>query len=177
MSPKRVGFLVFDGMMALDLFGPIDAFMTANALGASNGESRYDLTTIGLSRKPVTTESGVRLLPARDIRNAPALDTLIIPGGEGLRRPKVDRQISAWLRRQAAKTRRMVSVCTGVHALASAGLLDGCEVATHWRFAAQIARRFPKTSRQSERDFCEGRFFLHLGRRDCRNRSFTCVDR
>src|SRR5207247_8850409 len=39
--------------------------------------------------------------------------------------------------------RRIASVCTGIYALAPTGLLDGRKVTTHWRFASDVARRFP----------------------------------
>jgi transcriptional regulator GlxA family with amidase domain len=35
-------------------------------------------------------------------------------------------------------------VCTGIYGLAPSGLLDGRRVTTHWRFAADVALRFPK---------------------------------
>ncbi len=38
MANKRVGFLGYDGVMALDLAGPIDAFTTA-AIEDSDGPS------------------------------------------------------------------------------------------------------------------------------------------
>ena len=34
--------------------------------------------------------------------------------------------------------------CTGIYGLAATGLLDGRRVTTHWRFAADVAKRFPK---------------------------------
>src|SRR5437870_5843681 len=40
--------------------------------------------------------------------------------------------------------RRIAAICTGIYGLASTGLLDGREVTTHWRFANDVARRFPK---------------------------------
>src|SRR5207342_2382756 len=35
------------------------------------------------------------------------------------------------------------SVCTGIYGVAPTGLLDGRRVTTHWRFARDLARRFP----------------------------------
>src|SRR4029450_8429956 len=67
-----------------------------------------------------------------------------IPGGRGLRRPEVNRAVAMWLKTRARQTRRIVSVCTGIYGLAASGLLDGRRVTTHWRFAADAARRFPQ---------------------------------
>src|SRR5262245_42494217 len=94
MKRRRIGFLGFDGVMALDLVGPIDAFTTA-AVDESNGQpsSCYEVVIIGLSDKPFVSESEVVFKPHKTLRNAPALDTLIIPGGKGVRRPPSSRLI------------------------------------------------------------------------------------
>ena len=42
--------------------------------------------------------------------------------------------------------RRAGSICTGAFLLARAGLLDGRRVATHWAFAAELAKRYPKVN-------------------------------
>ncbi|MFC8513856.1 DJ-1/PfpI family protein [Streptomyces sp. NPDC057257] len=39
---------------------------------------------------------------------------------------------------------RMASICTGAFALASAGLLDGRQATTHWRYTDDLARLHPK---------------------------------
>ena len=44
---------------------------------------------------------------------------------------------------------RLVSICSGVFLLAAAGLLDGGEAATHWRYAERLAAPAPATSRST----------------------------
>ena len=145
MKPLRVGFLGFDGVMALDLVGPIDAFTTAG-VDEGDGEAGafYETVIIGLTRKPFRSESGIVFRPDRAIANAPSIDTLIIPGGVGLRRPDTLPKVSDWLRGRAQKIRRIATVCTGSYALAASGLLNGQRVTTHWRHAADLANRFPE---------------------------------
>ncbi len=144
-KPLRIGLLGFEGLMALDLVGPIDAFTSAVA-EEPDGQlaSCYEIVIIGLTSRPFTSESGVVFKPHKTIRNAPPLDTLIIPGGRGLRVPETQKRAAEWIISQAAKTRRMAAVCTGTFGLAATGLLDGRKVTTHWRHAQDLARRFPQ---------------------------------
>jgi len=161
---KRIGFVIFDGLTALDLVGPFDTFAVANELASSRKNARaYDLVTVGLRRNAVVAESGMRFHPDTTILKAPALDTLVIPGGEGLRRADVASKISDWLQQRAPNTRRLVSICTGIYGLAYAGLLDDRRVST------QLALRFPnhtrvsKTQSRARRSLREGRSVLYFG--------------
>ena len=43
----------------------------------------------------------------------------------------------------ARRPRRIAAVCTGVFGLAASGLLEGRRVTTHWRYARDLAVRFP----------------------------------
>jgi transcriptional regulator GlxA family with amidase domain len=142
---KRIGFVVFDGITALDLTGPAEAFACAMLPGAApRPRPAYEVISVGLRRRACVSESGVALTPTCTLADAPAIDTLIVPGGGGLREPAVNRAVSSWIARSARRFRRVASVCTGIYGLAPTGLLDGRRVTTHWRFAADVAQRFPK---------------------------------
>jgi transcriptional regulator GlxA family with amidase domain len=145
MRTLRIGIVGFDGLNALDLIGPSEAFATAQAKGADGSpENAYEVQVIGLSRRRFVAESGVIFHPHTTLQAAPRFDTIILPGGRGLRRPATNRAVAEWIKARASQTRRIVSVCTGIYGLAASGLLDGRRVTTHWRFAADVARRFPK---------------------------------
>src|ERR1700730_7003690 len=145
MKPLRVGLIGYDGVQGLDLMGPADAFSIAQVADEAGELQRcYEIVILGLTRRPVRTESGVLLAPDTTLRDAPPLDTLIIPGGKGSRVGRNRDIISNWIARRARRTRRIASVCTGIYLLAPTGLLDGRPVTTHWRFAADVARRFQK---------------------------------
>ena len=141
MKPIRVGLLGYDGITALDLVGPMDAFASA---AAPSTNYPYELVVIGLTERVFSAHSGLMFRPHRSIANVCELDTLIIPGGPGSRVPEVGRVVAPWLRANAESFRRVASVCTGVYLLAQSGLLDGREVTTHWNHAEDVARRFPK---------------------------------
>lgn len=141
--PKRVGFVAYDGVTILDLIGPHEVFGTANAL---TGAQFYDPVIVGPSLYPIISDTGIILKPAVDFASSGEFDTILTPGGPGLRDAATNEQVSEWLKARAPQTRRMVSICTGFYGLAATGLLDGRRAATHWRWTRDAARRFPNVS-------------------------------
>src|SRR5579864_8071328 len=142
MRTTRIGFVGFDDVVAIDINGPADAFAIANEV-ENDPKPTYEVLVIAPSSKPFAAESGVVFKPHRTFKNAPSLDTLIVPGGSGVREPAVNRAVSAFIKGRARSTRRIASVCTGIYGLAATGLLAGRKVATHWHHAQKVARRFP----------------------------------
>jgi transcriptional regulator GlxA family with amidase domain len=143
--PKRIGFLGFDGMTTLDLSGPLEAFATARLEDEQRGKERcYETVIISAGAKTFVSRSGVTFKAQHTLRTAPPLDTIVVSGGTGLREGETCSVISNWLRQRSENTRRIASICAGIYPLANTGLLDGRAVTTHWRYAGDIARAFPR---------------------------------
>jgi transcriptional regulator GlxA family with amidase domain len=144
-DPKLIGFLGFNGMTTVDLTGPLEAFATARFGNEAQGRKRcYETVMIGVGGKTFESRSGVTFKAHHTLRSAPALDTIVIPGGVGLREGELTETIAAWLQVRAESTRRIASVCAGIYPFAKTGLLEGRSVTTHWRYAGDIARAFPR---------------------------------
>src|SRR4029453_7394869 len=79
MKPLRVGLIGYDGVQALDIIGPSDAFTIAEIEG-DNGQRRtcYEVIIVGITNKPFRAESGVSFQPHTTLGNAPTLANLII---------------------------------------------------------------------------------------------------
>jgi transcriptional regulator GlxA family with amidase domain len=165
MALLRVGFLGYEQANALDLVGPAEAFASVFRDNEKGKPERcYEVSIIGLTLRPFVAESGIVFQPTLMIDTAPDLDTLIIPGGSGLRLPEVNRKVAGWILEKAKGTRRIASVCTGIYGLAETGLLDGRRVTTHWRFAADVAKRFPKLKMEANALFVkDGQFYSSAG--------------
>jgi transcriptional regulator GlxA family with amidase domain len=144
MKRIRVGILGYDGVAAINVVGPLEAF--SNAFRGMNGEQSpcYEVFIIGCKRDEFVTDTGVRLHARFTGRLSPALDTVIIPGGRGMHCPETVKEVCRWIKTNGTRSRRVASVCTGVYALASTGLVDGHRVTTHWQNAMDVANRFPK---------------------------------
>lgn len=165
MTPLRIGLVGYEQANALDLAGPAEAFASA-VLDNGKGklERCYEVVVVGLNRRAFATESGLVFQPTATIETAPRLDTLIVPGGCGLRRPELNRKVADWIVARAKTTRRVASVCTGIYGLAPTGLLNGRQVTTHWRFAADVARTFPKLKVKANALFVkDGAFYTSAG--------------
>ena len=162
----HIGILGYDGVTALDLVGPADAFSTANEVAQTlhSGAPPYRVTVLGLSRRSFVAESGLRFEAHTVLKDVQPPDTLIVPGGSGLRESETSAQLVAWLHAHGQDCRRIASVCTGIYGLAASGLLDGRTVATHWRFARDVAERFPKLRVDDNALYLrDGRYYTSAG--------------
>ncbi|ASG24264.1 GlxA family transcriptional regulator [Nitrospirillum viridazoti] len=171
-APAGIGILGYDDVNALDVTGPAEVFANAADLAEwgeaemAPGKRPYRVVPLGVKAGPFTSESGLTFTPAHSLAadDVPDLDTLIIAGGKGLREPVTNAAVAQWLVGNAHRFRRVASVCTGIYGLAASGLMDGRRVTTHWRHAADLARRFPRLSVCADALFLkDGDFYTAAG--------------
>jgi cyclohexyl-isocyanide hydratase len=122
-APVEIGLLVFPNVQQLDLTGPYEVF-------ASWPQARVQL--VGRSLEPVAASTGLWLKPDMTFEDAPQLDVLCVPGGQGINALMSDEAAIAFVRRQAERARFVTSVCTGALLLGAAGLLRDKRATTHW---------------------------------------------
>jgi transcriptional regulator GlxA family with amidase domain len=140
VSEHEVLVVVYDGVQILDAAGPLEVF--DGAARALAGSYRVRLASVG--GRGVETSSGARLGVAADLCQVTGeLGTLLVAGGWGYADAMRDTELLGQVRRLAARSHRVGSVCTGAFALAAAGLLDGRRATTHWAFCAELARDYP----------------------------------
>ncbi|MCG8920417.1 helix-turn-helix domain-containing protein [Actinokineospora sp. PR83] len=128
-----IAVLALDGVVTFDLGVPLLVF------GAL--PDRYRLTLCAPEPGAVPTIDGFSLGVDRGLDELVRAGTVVVPGYD-VDRPVPPAALRALLRAHAAGT-RLVAICSGVFALAEAGLLDGLTVTTHWRAADLLTRRHP----------------------------------
>lgn len=139
--PRTVVLVVYDGAELVDIASVTSAFELASRLGADPG---YSVRVASVDGADITCTTGLVLRVRESLADLADPDTLMITGGWGHVAATQDAELVRQVRRLAARARRMVSVCTGTFLLAEAGLLDGRRVTTHWRYAADLASRYPE---------------------------------
>lgn len=140
-NSRRIVLVAFDGVQILDVTGPSEVFSQADR---SSEAREYRLELVAPAGGAVTTSSGLKLLADRPIKECRGpIDTLVVAGGLGTREAVRDERLIAWLKRAAARSRRVTSVCSGAFLLARAGLLEGRRATTHWAGTEALARSYP----------------------------------
>lgn len=129
---RHIGILVFPGVQQLDLTGPYEVF-------ASLSDTKVHL--IWKDRAPITSATGLVLIPTMTFAECAKLDVICVPGGGGVNALLEDAETLAFLRAQAKQARYVTSVCTGSLVLGAAGLLKGRKATTHW-FAHDFLEKF-----------------------------------
>ena len=159
----RIAVLVFPGVQMLDVTGPLDVFTEGARQSGQPDFYQFDL--IALDEGPITASNGMVFQPSCTIDTAPSdIDTLLVAGGPQIRDMEPQDRLMQWLVRQAGQVRRLGSVCSGALLLATAGLLDGRHVTTHWNISGYLARRFPKVNMEHDRIYIrDGSLYTSAG--------------
>jgi transcriptional regulator GlxA family with amidase domain len=132
-----VGILLFDDVEELDFAGPWEVFAGLYRTSPSLGE----VFTVAEWSDVVQCANGLRVLPEYSFSDAPPIDVLLVPGGEGTRREVSNAALIDWLRKVGEGCRFVTSVCTGALLLHEAGFARGRRVTTHRAFVSQLQAR------------------------------------
>jgi len=158
-----IAMLVFPGVQALDVSGPLDVFAEANRFLPA--AAHYELHVIGSIPGMIACSNGMQLLPQQYYADvAMPFDLLLVAGGPDLPMQPPDPALSAWLCTATARARRFGSICNGAFLLGHAGLLAGKIVTTHWNDSAALAAMFPAARVDADRIFLrDGKLYTSAG--------------
>jgi transcriptional regulator GlxA family with amidase domain len=107
------------------------------------GLTPFDFRVCGIEPGvPLGNTTGAALIPPFGLEAMEDADLIAVPAARI--RDDYPEELLEALRRADARGATLLSVCSGAFLLGAAGLLDGRDCTTHWRFADELARRFPK---------------------------------
>ncbi len=156
---RTIGILLFDDVEELDFAGPWEVF-TALRAAVDDGLS---VVTIAEREGPVTCAKGLRVLPDHTLANAPELDVVLVPGGQGTRREVDNPVLIEWLRETGRRCEWVTSVCTGALLLHEAGFAKGRRVTTYFGFVEALRARGDVTVLEGVRYVRDGNLVTSAG--------------
>lgn len=137
---KHIGILLFDDVEELDAVGPWEVLSFWTKTFPDDG---YDVSCLSRHGGQVRCAKGLTVVAHHSYADAPSLEVLVYPGGEGTRSQLRDEAQLDWVRRQRGNVPLMTSVCTGALVYAAAGLLRGRPATTHWSLLNKLVELDP----------------------------------
>ncbi len=132
--------LAYDGLCAFEFSCAAEVFGLARP---ELGPGWYRFETCAMKARSVAGQYGLSLKVDAGLERLAAAGTIMIPGWQGIGVPVPAPVIDA-LRTAHCRGARLLSICSGSYVLAATGLLDGKRATTHWRYAEELQRRYPR---------------------------------
>lgn len=175
MSSHLIAVLAYPQLCTFEFACTTELFALARP---ELGTDWYQFAVCAEHSGPLAATGGISIQVPYDLTLLERADTIIIPGWhdiDALPSQALIRHLQAASQRGA----RICSICSGVFVLAGAGLLTGKTVSTHWKYADQLAERYPELRVNAEALYIESGnivssagsaagldMMLHLIRRD-----------
>lgn len=136
---SSVAVLAYEGFSTFGLGVTAEVFGTDRS---AQGLPAFDFAVTAERPGLVRTDVGVPVMVEAGLDRLAAADLGIVVCWRDVdtRPPE---PVLAALRELVGRGGRVLSHCTGAFVLAAAGLLDGRQATTHWRYGSELARRYP----------------------------------
>lgn len=137
---NRVIFFINQSTHLLDLAGAVQTFYESGDYGIPYeilyvSDHQTQATSAQLQMTGLKKYTSVKVMPS---------DVVVIPGYDLRRLPPLDdHRLFEWLRKADRAGAVLCSICTGAFTLAAAGLLEGRECTTHWKYTQRLQKDYP----------------------------------
>lgn len=152
------GVLLFNDAEELDFAGPWEVYTMA-----AMGDQEQRVVTVAQSGEPVRCAKGLRVIPDHTFDNAPRLDVIVVPGGQGTREEIDNPALLDWLRKAGEEAKWVTSVCTGSFLLHAAGMARNKRITTHWVALDELRARGDATVVEKVRYVRDGNVVTSAG--------------
>lgn len=140
---RRIVVLAVPPIEELDLVGPVQVLSSATRLMRGGGMP-YEIRIVSTTRdRMIAGESGLSLVAHSHYGDLQGeTDSLLVVSGVKGRNRRDD-ELFQWLRSTVPRCRRVGAVCISAFLLARAGVLTNQRATVHWKYAHELACRYP----------------------------------
>jgi transcriptional regulator GlxA family with amidase domain len=153
---KKVTILALKNAVATSVAGPFDVFSQTGVMwNFVNGmplERRFDVEVVTVDGQPIKCLSNIFIQPKRSMMEVRSPDLVLVASIANIDEVLENNPETVdWLRWHHGQGAHLAGVCTGVYLLAETGLLNGKTATTHWGFARNFQKRYPKINLKADR--------------------------
>jgi AraC family transcriptional regulator, transcriptional activator FtrA len=136
----HVAIVAYDGLCTFEFGCAIELFALERP---ELGVRWYSHVVCAVEPGPLRAMGGLTVHVPHGLDALAHADTIVIPGWRDRTEAPPAALVDA-LRAAHARGARICSICSGAYVLAYAGLLDGRQATTHWRYLDDLRARFPR---------------------------------
>lgn len=152
------GFLLFNDVEELDFVGPWEIV----GMWSKIFDGPEQCLLISQTGETVQCAKGLKVISDCSFEDSPALDYLLVPGGQGTRREEGNITLLTYVQKQAASCQHVLSVSTGAFILQAAGLLADKNATAHWGSLKNL-RKLPDVTVVEQRVVHDGNIWTAAG--------------
>ena len=145
-----VGVVLLPEFTLTTFAGFIDALRLASDERDRSRQIDCHWSIIASAHEPVRSSCGVAISPWEIFPAPETFDYVVIAGGLVRGHENIDPAIYRYIRAAATSRVTLIGLCTGVFALAHAGVMDGYQCCVHWFHRADFEQLFPEHDVRSE---------------------------
>jgi transcriptional regulator GlxA family with amidase domain len=155
---KQIAILVPETAVVEAVADPRYMFSAVNGFLITEGKPPlFNLQLVGMTPEVRLGGGAFSIHTDATLESAQQPDLVIIPAVSGDLDVAIatNRPLYPWILAQYDQGAEVASLCLGAFLLAATGLLDGKSCSTHWLFAGEFRRRFPKVELAEQKIICE----------------------